>query len=102
MIPLLILWGFTVTISAIRAFEFATKTYDHELANSADSVAGRLKYEGDKLSVDLPESAKRLIMHSANEKFFYTVFDAEGKALAGDITMKFIRSDNVGPVFDDG
>lgn len=102
-LPLIVLWGFTAAVSSSRAFEFATTTYDHELANSADSIAARLKMENGYVTIDLPESAMRLILHSANEKFYYSVFDESGTAVLGTVDMKLIPSPTTGePTFADG
>ncbi len=63
---------------------FSEEYFDWDLVNSADSVVGRLRVQGEKVVVDLPASAQAILKKDESDKFYFSVTDEAQGVIAGD------------------
>lgn len=101
LLPLCFLCLITTTIAYFLAVSFANNAYDQALLNSADSVMARLRYDGNKVWVDLPPAAQEILRHHDRDKFYYQVITKDGKRISGDIVLHgpFPQLESQEPVF---
>jgi len=84
-VPLL---GCVAIASTVLSFylvqNFSEEYFDWDLVNSADSVVGRLRVQGEKVVVDLPASAQAILKKDESDKFYFSVTDEAQGVIAGD------------------
>ncbi|MDX2106347.1 MAG: sensor histidine kinase N-terminal domain-containing protein [Candidatus Melainabacteria bacterium] len=84
-VPLL---GCVAIASTILSFylvqNFSEEYFDWDLINSADSVVGRLRVQGEKVMLDLPASAQAILKKDGSDKFYFSVIDQTRGVIAGD------------------
>ncbi|QQR59770.1 MAG: sensor histidine kinase N-terminal domain-containing protein [Candidatus Melainabacteria bacterium] len=84
-VPLL---GCVAIASTVLSFylvqNFSEEYFDWDLVNSADSVVGRLRLQGEKVVVDLPASAQAILKKDESDKFYFSVTDEAQGVIAGD------------------
>ncbi len=85
--PLLSLWAISAGFAYYLAVGFANEAYDLHLANSADSVAARLRSDGSKILVDLPPAAQAILRHNNRDKFYYQIARKDGSRISGDAVL---------------
>lgn len=83
------LWITSAVVSFCFVFGFVQNMFDRDLANSADSVVGRLRVKDGKLVCDMPASALAMLRGSDNNRVFYSVTASSGKLLFGDGSIAF-------------
>lgn len=76
-------------VSFCFVFSFVQNMFDRDLANSADSVVGRLRVKDGKLVCDMPASALAMLRGADNNRVFYSVTASSGKLLFGDGSIAF-------------
>lgn len=86
-IPLTSLLIVSALCTYLLAQYFTTDLYDKQLINSADSVAGRIRVLGSKVTVDLPRGVEAIFRHNNRDDFYFQVFAPYGLRLAGDDTL---------------
>lgn len=87
LVPLCTLWLISACVAFFLAVWFADDSYDHQLINSADSVAARLKSDGKKIVVDLPPAAQAILRHNDRDKFYYQILKTDGTRISGDAVL---------------
>ncbi|MBK9143020.1 MAG: sensor histidine kinase N-terminal domain-containing protein [Candidatus Melainabacteria bacterium] len=87
MVPLMTLLAVSVAFTYLLADHFARKLYDRQLLNSADSVAGRIRVRGDRVTADIPREVLDIFRHNYRDDFYYQVFSPDGLRLAGDAIL---------------
>ncbi|HEY9787678.1 MAG TPA: sensor histidine kinase N-terminal domain-containing protein, partial [Candidatus Obscuribacterales bacterium] len=87
LVPLCVLWLISAAVAYYLAAGFANRAYDRLLINSADSVAARLKSDGDNIIVDLPPAAQAILRHNDRDKFYYQILRKDGTRIAGDAVL---------------
>jgi two-component system, OmpR family, sensor histidine kinase TctE len=88
LLPLCFLSLCTTLVAYSLASGFANAAYDRELLNSADSVAARLRSNGEKVWLDLPPAAIAVLRHNGREKLYYQVIKTDGTRIAGDTILE--------------
>ena len=86
LLPLCSLCVISTAVAYLLATESANESYDRNLINTADSVAGRVRVNDDGTeSFDLPPAALDILRHShPKDRFYYQVLNPDGSKLAGD------------------
>ncbi|MBX9573988.1 MAG: sensor histidine kinase N-terminal domain-containing protein [Candidatus Obscuribacterales bacterium] len=86
LLPLCSLCLISTAVAYFLASHFANDSYDRNLINTADSVAGRVRISNDgNISLDLPPAALEILRHShPKDKFYYQVLNPDGSKLGGD------------------
>lgn len=69
------------------AWTVANYTYDRALLNSVDSVAARLRWNGEKVSVDMPPAAQAILRYSDEDKVYYQVLRQDESRISGDAVI---------------
>jgi two-component system sensor histidine kinase TctE len=84
-VPLL---GCVAIASTVLSFylvqNFSEEYFDWDLVNSADSVVGRMRVQGEKVVVDLPASAQAILKKDESDKFYFSVIDETRGVISGD------------------
>lgn len=84
-VPLL---GCVAIASTVLSFylvqNFSEEYFDWDLVNSADSVVGRMRVQGERVVVDLPASAQAILKKDGSDKFYFSVIDEARGVIAGD------------------
>lgn len=88
LLPLCLLSVCTTSVAYFLASGFANAAYDRELLNSGDSVAARLRSDGNKVWLDLPPAAIAVLRHNGREKLYYQVIKTDGTRIAGDTILE--------------
>ncbi|MCA9800781.1 MAG: sensor histidine kinase N-terminal domain-containing protein [Cyanobacteria bacterium HKST-UBA02] len=87
MVPLMTLLVVSVAFTYLIADHFARSLYDRQLLNSADSVAGRIRVRGEKVTADIPREVLDIFRHNYRDDFYFQVFSPDGLRLAGDAIL---------------
>jgi len=74
----------STVISFYLVQNFSEEYFDWDLVNSADSVVGRMRVQGEKVVVDLPASAQAILKKDDSDKFYFSVIDQTRGVIAGD------------------
>ncbi len=102
LLPLCTLCLISTAVASYLASYFANESYDRNLINTADSVAGRVRIAADGTELlDLPAAALEILRHShPTDKFYYQVLNLDGSKLAGDPIPSVLElSDSSVPLF---
>ena len=83
LIPLTLLFVAGAFFSYSLAFRFADLAYDRALASEALALAGRLRPDGGRVRVDLPEAALQLFEADEHDRIYYRVSDDRGDLVFG-------------------
>ena len=85
LVPVLfLLWCGSAALNYVLISNLSREAFDRELINAADSVVGRLRVVGGRLSLDMPPAALAILKNDDSEKLYYRVVDSNGSHLAGD------------------
>jgi Signal transduction histidine kinase len=84
MIPLSVLSLASAVGSFVLGRSIAQEVYDQQLINCADSVAARIRVDGEKVTVDFTSTAAEPFSKKAKDAFLYEILSPDGKRLAGD------------------
>jgi len=97
LIPLLSLSAFSSIAAFYIGENLARSIYDRELVNSADSVVARVKNDGDKIKVDLPQAALSILRHNNRDEFYFQILKQSGQLLAGHDFLPNPKFDQLDP-----
>lgn len=84
------------------ALEPSDAAYDHALTNTALAIASRIKVEGDRIAVDLSESAEAALLTDQVDRIYFSVFAPDGRRLAGNADLKPGTGGEANAVYTDG
>ncbi len=68
LVPLLTLALVSAWIGNMLGIAVAREIYDKQLLNSADSVVARIRTKDNRITVDLPSSARSILRHNDHER----------------------------------
>jgi two-component system, OmpR family, sensor histidine kinase TctE len=83
LLPLLALLGIGVAISYAVALRAATQAYDRALLDPVLALAQHIKVVGDKVTVDLPEAARDVLLVDSYDRLYYEVRGSGNVLIAG-------------------
>jgi len=85
--PLFVLWIFSTAAGYMATVNYANEPYDLALLDRAQMLAAQLQLDDGHgwivPDADIPE----LFLPGGGDKIFYSVFDADGKLLAGNASL---------------
>lgn len=87
LLPQLVLWlagGFATYRLAVR---YVNQAADATLSQAARTVAGQVKPVGDRLVIDFPYAAQRVLEADPTDRYFYTVSMPPGQLILGNYTI---------------
>ena len=87
LIPILTLWLVGAVLTYVMAINFATDAYDNALLDSARTLIARLRFDPDRVGVELSPEAQAIFKESQKDKFFYQVIGPSGTIRAGDTNI---------------
>jgi two-component system sensor histidine kinase TctE len=82
--PLLLLWPISIAATNHVASYIANQPYDQQLADNVNAIAQLMKIEGDRITVNLPASARTLLRTDDTDALFYQVVGPNTKIIQGD------------------
>jgi two-component system sensor histidine kinase TctE len=95
--PLMLVWPMSVTITFLVAQGIANAPFDRSLAESLSVIAGHLRLDGDRVTLQLPLPARELIHAEATDRVFYMVLGLRGEFVEGDLALP-LPPEDVRPV----
>ncbi|MET0982991.1 MAG: sensor histidine kinase [Telluria sp.] len=87
LLPQLVLWlagGFATYRLAVR---YVNQAADATLSQAARTVAGQVKQVGDRLVIDFPDAAQKVLEADPTDRYFYTVSMPPGQLILGNYTI---------------
>ncbi len=82
--PLLLLWPISIAATNHVASYIANQPYDQQLADNVSAIVQLMKIEGDRVTVNLPASARTLLRTDDADALFYQVVGPNTKIVQGD------------------
>ncbi len=82
--PLLLLWPISIAATNHVASFIANQPYDQHLADNVSAIVQLMKIEGDRVTVNLPASARTLLRTDDTDALFYQVVGPNTKIVQGD------------------
>lgn len=82
--PLLLLWPISIAATNHVAAYIANQPYDQQLADNVGAIVRLVKIEGDRVSVNLPASARILLRADEADALFYQVVAPNTRVVQGD------------------
>lgn len=87
LIPLCILFLFSSAFAYFLACTVSNYTYDRALVKAAASVAARLDWTDEGVSVDMPPAAQAILRFSDDDKVYYQVLKQDETRISGDAVI---------------
>ena len=84
LMPLLLVLIFAGAVSYLAAIRFANLPYDQALLETARILAGHFRQNPSGPALDLPPSAKRMLLGDSQDRIYFKVSRADGSFLAGE------------------
>lgn len=81
------LWIASAVLSYWLVSNFSGDAFDRDLINSADSIVGRVRQKGSKISVDLPPAAQAILKRDGSDRLYYRVLGPEEEFISGDANL---------------
>ena len=82
--PLLLLWPISIAATNHVASFIANQPYDQALADNVTAIVQLMKIDGDRVTVNLPASARTLLRTDDKDALFYQVVGPNTKVIQGD------------------
>ena len=82
--PLLLLWPISIAATNHVASYIANQPYDQALADNVNAIVRLVKIEGDRVTVNLPASARTLLRADDADALYYQVIGPNSKLINGD------------------
>ena len=82
--PLLLLWPISIIGTNHVAGQIANQPYDRALADDVGALMRLVKVDGDRVTVDLPASARTVLHADDSDVLYYQVVGPDGKMIQGD------------------
>lgn len=103
LVPLSILLVFSSVFAYILADAVSNYCHDRALVKSAMAVAGRLEWEPNGVSVDMPPAAQAILRFSDEDKVYYQVLRQDETRISGDAVIPgpLLRPFSKEPTFRD-
>ena len=84
LVPLFVLLLVDSFVSYRVALEFARRAYDRHLVEIARDLTIQLRRGADRVALDLPPEARRILLEDPEDRIYHAVSTADGKPVAGD------------------
>ena len=82
--PLLLLWPISIAATNHVASFIANQPYDQALADNVTAIVQLMKIDGDRVTVNLPASARTLLRTDDKDALFYQVVGPNTRIIQGD------------------
>ena len=82
--PLLLLWPISIAATNHVAAYIANQPYDQQLADNVGAIVRLVKIEGERVSVNLPASARTLLRADESDTLFYQIVAPNTRVVQGD------------------
>ncbi|WP_051234205.1 sensor histidine kinase [Halomonas halocynthiae] len=94
LLLLLGLGGIMVQQAWLDAKLTADRAYDRLLEAATLAIAEQVKWQDDRLWLDLPPAALEMLSTDAEERVFYSLHDANGRFVTGNIELPALGTEN--------
>ncbi|MHB0776433.1 sensor histidine kinase [Halomonas sp. WWR20] len=85
--PLLALGTVILVQAFLSARDAADRAFDRLLEAASLSIAEQVKWQENRLWMDLPPAALEMLSTDAQERIFYALYDAEGTFISGNTPL---------------
>jgi len=85
--PIIVVWLASAWVTYALAYGFATRAYDRALFDSALAISGQLRVQRERVMLDLPKIAQKMLIADQRETVFYMVSGPTGEYINGDRGM---------------
>src|SRR5262245_12913857 len=92
IIPLSLLLSADALVSYWIALSFSQRAYDRSLVEIARDLSLHLREQEGRVELDLPESARRILLTDPEDSVYFEVSTDDGRLLAGDRLPRASRS----------
>jgi len=82
--PLLLLWPISIAATNHVAAYIANQPYDQQLADSVSAIVRLVKIDGDRVTVNLPASARTMLRSDDTDALYYQVVGPNTRVVQGD------------------
>jgi two-component system sensor histidine kinase TctE len=82
--PLLLLWPISIAATNHVAAYIANQPYDQHLADNVSAIVQLMKIEGDRITVNLPASARTVLRTDDSDALFFQVVGPNTRVIQGD------------------
>lgn len=87
IIAMSVLYLVRLAAGYIQTVQLTDEVYDEMLLNSVDSLAGWLDASEKGFDIKISSASSAILTHNNTDKYFYEVFDSEGKRITGDTAL---------------
>jgi len=87
LLPQLVLWLAGGLATYRLAVRYVNEAADAQLSQSARTLAGRIKPVGDRLVIDFPYAAQKVLEADPLDRYFYTVSMPPGELILGNYSI---------------
>jgi two-component system, OmpR family, sensor histidine kinase TctE len=84
MLPLLVLLIFASAVGYLASINFANLPYDRTLFEVARTLASNVRVVEGRLVLDMPASARSILLNDPDDKIFYKITREDGRLIAGE------------------
>jgi two-component system sensor histidine kinase TctE len=102
--PVLVLFAISAAGSYYAAYRFSYKAYDRALADSARDLTRQISIVQDRVYLELPAPARKMLLTDEYDKIYFKVSGPDGRLIDGNADLPppgFIRNDEA-PIMHDG
>ena len=82
--PLLLLWPISIVATNHVAAQIANQPFDRALAGDVGAIVRLVKVDGDRVTVNLPASARTVLHADDTDVLYYQVLGPDGTLIQGD------------------
>ena len=87
--PLLLLWPISIAATNHVASHLANQPYDQHLADNVTAIVRLVKLDGDRVTVNLPASARTVLRTDETDLLLYQVVAPNTRVVQGDRDIPF-------------
>jgi two-component system sensor histidine kinase TctE len=87
LLPQLVLWIAAGFATARLAVHYVNQAADATLLQATRAVADRIQPMGDRLVIDFPDAAQKILEADPGNRYFYTISGPPGKFLFGNFNI---------------
>lgn len=94
LLPLLGLGGIMIQQAWMDARHTADRAYDRLLEAATLAIAEQVQWQDERLWLDLPPAALEMLATDAEERVFYSLHDADGHFVTGNLALPALTTDH--------
>lgn len=94
LLPLLGLGGIMIQQAWLDARHTADRAYDRLLEAATLAIAEQVQWQDERLWLDLPPAALEMLASDAEERVFYSLHDADGHFVTGNLALPALNTDH--------